>query len=108
MWLPAKQRTRWTISIDNCLVITRQHCRLNICRYILSTFCWIENFAFSLQGFGFRKPGHDFGQIAADVIYSTKYNHDLYWLPISIDFDFPALGAKKQLSISTCLLIREF
>ena len=68
---------------------------------ILFTFCWIENFAFSLQGFGFRKPGHDFGQIAADVIYSTKYNHDLYWLPISIDFDFPALGAKKQLSILT-------
>ena len=38
-------------------------------------FCVIEKFAFILSRVRLWKPGHDLGRIAADVIYSTKYNH---------------------------------
>ena len=48
-------------------------------------FCVIEKFAFILSRVRLWKPGHDLGRIAADVIYSTKYNHHNFPIMIFLE-----------------------
>ena len=47
--------------------------------------CVIEKFAFILSRVRLWKPGHDLGRIAADVIYSTKYNHHNFPIMIFLE-----------------------